>query len=156
MLCICWIPNWTSPLWNWMPSSETGMFSSPMWHRACLGHPVTELGHSILEVSKINCLTPRLRLTPTVRCHIGDKYIPVPELGVQFQNYAGADWGPTYLTGLIKCRSNYQGKPLGERVSKLHRAAKEWKQMEANNESFETNSTVSSFLKTVVTSCKVL
>jgi hypothetical protein len=57
---------------------------------------------------------------------------------------------------LIKCRSNYQGQTLGERVSKVHRAAKEWIKMEANNESLETNSTVASFLKSATTSCKVL
>ncbi len=45
----------------------------------------------------------------------------------------------SYTTGLIKCRSNYQGQALGERISKLsasdvHRAAKELKQRESCDE----------------------
>jgi hypothetical protein len=57
----------------------------------------------------------------------------------------------SYTTGLIKCRSNYQGQALGERISKcsvdnVHRVAMEVKQMEANNEHLETNSTAEEFL----------
>jgi hypothetical protein len=78
------IPEVDAQFWNWdvfIPNAAPCM----------LGHPVRELGHPIPELSKRNCLTPTLSLIPTVQCHIGDKYISVPEQGVQFQNCAGAD-----------------------------------------------------------------
>ena len=66
-----------------------------------------------------------------------------------------------YTTGLIKCRTHFQGRTLGEMVSKLsisdvHLAAKQLNIMKKNNEPLQTNSSVASFLKLVTTSCKVL
>ena len=67
----------------------------------------------------------------------------------------------SYTTGLIKCKSNFQGQTLGDMISKLsisdvHLAAKQLNKMQAHNEPLQTNSTAASFLKSVTTSCKVL
>ena len=67
----------------------------------------------------------------------------------------------SYTTGLIKCRTQFQGKTLGDMISKLsvgdvHLAAKQLNRMQRNNEPLQTNSSAASFLKSVTTSCKVL
>ncbi len=67
----------------------------------------------------------------------------------------------SYTTGLIKCRSDYQGQALEERISKLsvgdvHKAAKELNQRDRNNEPLDVNIPAASFLKSVTTSCKIL
>mgnify|MGYP006194651551 CR=1 FL=1 len=67
----------------------------------------------------------------------------------------------SYTTGLIKCRSNFQGQALGERISQLsagdvYKATKELNKMQESNELLERTSTAASFLKSVTTSCKVL
>ena len=67
----------------------------------------------------------------------------------------------SYTTGLIKCRTHFQGRTLGDMISKLsvgdvHLAAKQLNRMQKNNEPLQTNSSAASFLKSVTTSCKVL
>ena len=67
----------------------------------------------------------------------------------------------SYTTGLIKCRSNFQGQALGERISQLsagdvYKATTELNRMQESNESLERTSTAASFPKSVTTSCKVL
>ncbi len=67
----------------------------------------------------------------------------------------------SYTTGLIKCKTHFQGRTLGEVISKqsvsdVHLAAKQLNRMQRHNEPFQTNSSAASFLKSVTTSCKVL
>ena len=67
----------------------------------------------------------------------------------------------SYQTGLIKCKSNYKGKALGERISELsvddiREASIEMSEAQVNNTLPSRNSTATSFLKRITTSCKVL
>ena len=66
----------------------------------------------------------------------------------------------SYTTGLIKCKSDYKGSPLADKISQLtvadiERAAGDMAARQANNEQIETNTCASSFLKSVSASCKV-
>lgn len=67
----------------------------------------------------------------------------------------------SYTTGLIKCKSNYKGKALGEKISQLlvediREASNELSTMQENNEPLQEHSTGTSFLKRVTASCKVM
>ena len=67
----------------------------------------------------------------------------------------------SYTTGLIKCKSDYKGRSLAEKISELsiadvERAANDMSDQQSNNEPISTNDCASSFLKSVTTSCKVV
>lgn len=67
----------------------------------------------------------------------------------------------SYKTGLIKCKSDFQGKALGEKISQLSvddikEASNELCEMQASNEPLIGTSTATQFLKRITTSCKAL
>ena len=70
----------------------------------------------------------------------------------------------SYTTGLIKCKSNYRGAPLAEKISQLtsrevENAANDLtmaQQQQENNGTSNNSNCASAFLKSVTTSCKVL
>ena len=67
----------------------------------------------------------------------------------------------SYSTGLIKCKSNFQGRSLAEKISRLSAeelkcAATDLSLRQQTNQPLNASSTAASFLKSVTTSCKVL
>lgn len=67
----------------------------------------------------------------------------------------------SYKTGIIKCKTQFKGKSLAEKISQMtvhdiKKAATELSSQQQNNEQCVTSTTASSFLKSVSTSCKVL
>jgi hypothetical protein len=67
----------------------------------------------------------------------------------------------SFTTGLIKCRSDYKGTSLAERVSNLtvsevEKAATDLMEKQANNEPATGNNSAAAFLKSISTSCRVL
>ena len=67
----------------------------------------------------------------------------------------------SYTTGLIKCKSDYRGEPLAEKISKLTAndiecAVSDLSMRQLDGDDSHTRNVSSSFLKSVTTSCKVL
>ena len=67
----------------------------------------------------------------------------------------------SYKTGLIKCKSDYQGKALAEKISQLsvediRHASSELSHAQEQNEPLRVDTTGTSFLQRITTSCKVL
>lgn len=67
----------------------------------------------------------------------------------------------SYKTGIIKCKTQFKGKSLAEKISQMtvhdiKKAATELSSQQQNNEKCVTSTTASSFLKSVSTSCKVM
>jgi hypothetical protein len=67
----------------------------------------------------------------------------------------------SYTTGIIKCKSNFKGKSLAEKISQLSvhdikEASLDLTSKQQNNLPLNTATTAGTFLKSISTSCKVL